>query len=160
MELVPHNREKLLSSLEMAKIWVCQSFTFCCNLAEKLRSDRLWLGLSLYKRFLWPLYISSPQDFFLDIQLLEENNDWIPITGTAPIRFSKVPNYCKYWKPSHSCTKSRHCQYDVAISTIVVQLIFQNLSKFMWARILNIFLHNFLLYCGDPELVQISISSL
>ena len=33
-------------------------------------------------------------------------------------------------------------------------------QNFIWARILNIFLHNFLLYCADPELVQISISSL
>ena len=41
MELVPPNRKKLLSSLEMAKIptkkvkvhvRVCQTFNFCCNL--------------------------------------------------------------------------------------------------------------------------------
>ena len=57
IELVPSNREKLQSSSKMAKIptkkvkvhiRVCQTFTFCYNLAEKLGSDRLWLGLSLF----------------------------------------------------------------------------------------------------------------
>ena len=57
IELVPSNREKLQSSAKMAKIptkkvkvhiRVCQTFTFCYNLAEKLGSDRLWLGISLF----------------------------------------------------------------------------------------------------------------
>ena len=46
MELVPPNREKLLSSPRMAKIptkkvkvhvKVCQTFTFCCDGARKIK---------------------------------------------------------------------------------------------------------------------------
>ena len=46
MELVPLNRDKLLNSLNKAKIptkqvkvqvEACQTFPFCCNLAEKLK---------------------------------------------------------------------------------------------------------------------------
>ena len=58
MELVPPNREKLLSSLEMAKIptkkvkvhvRVCETFTFCCNLATKLG---VWQALTWTFTFL------------------------------------------------------------------------------------------------------------
>ena len=58
MELVPPNREKLLSSPRMAKIptkkvkvhvKVCQTFTFCCDRARKIK---VWLALTWTFTFL------------------------------------------------------------------------------------------------------------
>ena len=57
MELVPPNRELLLSSPEMTKIptrklkvqvKICQTFTFCWHLSEKLGCVRLWLEIFFF----------------------------------------------------------------------------------------------------------------
>ena len=65
MELVPPNREKWLSSPKMAKILTkkvkvrvraSHTFTFCCNLAEKIKD---WQALAWTFTFLVGILLSS-----------------------------------------------------------------------------------------------------